>query len=128
MIESVAFPLCWCGRPIGPHAHTVPEYVGRGRYFQNVGQSYAEMLAGVGPILAGGMVTGLAAYLGLSVRGAVAIGLSIIGGRILLAMGFGYVVWRYRIIHATLDHEYKNNPFNARQLDLLEAIERNTRK
>lgn len=102
--------------------------LGRVRYFQNLGQSYAEMLAGVGPIMAGGLVTGLAAYLGLRTRWAILIGLGIIGGRILLAIGFGYLVWRYRIIHATQDHEWRTNPAVTRQLDLLDAIERNTRR
>lgn len=100
--------------------------IGTLRYYQNLGQSYAEMFRG--SLTAGGVVTAAAAWLGVGKLGAIFIGsLSILFWQ-LLAMLFGYVVWRWRVIHTTMDHEWKNNPYNARTIELLETIERNTRR
>lgn len=100
--------------------------IGRLRYFQNLGQGYAEMFRG--SLTAGGIVTAGAAWLGLGKAGALVLGAVSVFFWQGLAMGFGYLVWRYRIIHATLDHEWKNSPATARTIELLETIERNTRR
>ena len=100
--------------------------VGTVRYFQNLGQSYAEMFRG--SLTAGGIVTAAAAWLGVGKAGAILIGtLSVLFWQ-LLAMLFGYIVWKWRIIHATMEHEWRNNPVASKTIDLLTQIEENTRR
>ena len=45
---------------------------------------------------------------------------------LVVGVGFGWAVWRYRIIHSTLKRDWENNPLALRQVELLEAIARHT--
>ena len=100
------------------------EQLGTLRYWQQLGDPYAQMLReALKPALG---ATALGAYLGLSVVKALLIGVSMVVGLLALALVFGWLVWRHRIIHASLRRDWENNPALLRQLELLEAIERNT--
>lgn len=94
------------------------------RYYQTIGQGYADLFRGA--FTASSFVTAGAAWLGVGKAGAIAIGVASMFFWIVLAMAFGYVVWRYRVIHSTLEREWKNSPATVRQIELLEAIARNT--
>ena len=105
---------------------TLANVLGTARYWQNLGQSYAEMFRG--SMTAGGIVTAAAAWLGVGKTGSVIIGICSIFFWQTLAILFGWAVWRWRIIHRTIEHEWRNSPLAVEQIKLLEAIERNTRK
>ena len=105
---------------------TVGDRVGLVRYYQTLGQSYAEMFRG--SLTAGGVVTAGAAWLGMGKTGALILGVASIAFWQCLAVGFGYAVWRWRVIHATLEREWHNSPATLRQMELLEQIEKNTRR
>jgi len=96
------------------------------RYYQTLGQNYADMLRG--GTSASAMVTGAAALLGMGKTGAVILGVGSLLLWPILAIGFGYAVWRWRVIHSTLESDWRNNPFHLRMTDLLEEIARNTRR
>ena len=100
------------------------EQLGTLRYWQQLGDPYAQMLReALKPALG---ATALGAYLGLSVVKAVLIGVGMVVGLLALALVFGWLVWRHRVIHAAIRKDWENNPALLRQLELLEAIERNT--
>ena len=100
------------------------ERIGTVRYWQQLGDPYAQMLReALKPALG---ATALGAYLGLSVIKALVIGVAMVLGLLGLALLFGWLVWRHRVIHAAIRKDWENNPALLRQLELLEAIERNT--
>ena len=95
------------------------------RYYQQLGQAYAEMFRT--GFTASSFVTAGAAWLGASKGLALLIGLASMFFWLLFAVLCGWVVWRWRVIHATLDADYRNNPGVMRQIAALEEIARNTR-
>ena len=100
--------------------------IGMLRLYQVIGQGYAEIFRG--SLTASGIVTAGAAWLGMGKTGALLLGLLSLGFWLALAIVFGWSVIRWRVIHKTLDAQWRNDPFAVRQMDLLEAIERNTRR
>lgn len=105
---------------------TIAERIGTARYFQSIGQGYADMARG--SMTASGLVTAGAAWLGMSKSMALALGAASVCFWVLLAVVFGYVVWRWRVVHHSLGMERDANPATVRTLELLERIERNTRR
>lgn len=98
--------------------------IGTYRYWQQLGDPYAQMLReALKPALG---ATALSAYLGLTVLKAITIGLITVVGLLGLSLAFGWLVWRHRVIHASIRKEWENNPVVLRQIELLEAIARNT--
>jgi hypothetical protein len=98
--------------------------IGTIRYWQQLGDPYTQMLReALKPALG---ATAVSAYLGLTVAKAVLIGVVMVLSLLGLALVFGWLVWRHRVIHAVILKTWENDPAFLRQLELLEAIERNT--
>jgi hypothetical protein len=98
--------------------------IGTVRYWQQLGDPYAQMAReALKPALG---ATAVAAYLGVTVWTAVLIGAATVVGLLIGSVVFGWLVWRHRVIHATIRKEWENNPVVMRQLELLEEIARNT--
>jgi ABC-type spermidine/putrescine transport system permease subunit II len=98
--------------------------LGTFRFYQNMGDPLAHMVReSVKPALG---TTALATYLGASPSMSIVIGIGTVAAFLALAIAFGYVVVRYRIIHSQITQEWQNNPLMLRQIALLEAIEKNT--
>lgn len=95
------------------------------RYYQTIGQGYADMLRGA--FTASSFITAGAAWLGMGKAGALMLGAASMGFWIVLAVVFGWVVWKYRVIHNTLEREGVNNPITMRMLTAMEEIATNTR-
>ncbi len=104
---------------------SVTDRIGTLRYFQNAGDPYAHMLQT--STTASSMVTVAAAWLGVGKMGALIIGFLSFLVWPTVAIGVGYAIWRSRIVHKTIENEWKNNPLQARTIELLETIADNTR-
>src|SRR6266702_3687495 len=103
---------------------TVADRLGTAVYFRNLGQSWSEMFRG--SFTASGFITAGAAWLGASKVTALMLGLASTFFWPLLAVGCGWAVWRWRVIHAQLERERDNTPYMAESLALLQQIARNT--
>ena len=99
--------------------------LGTARFYQQIGQSYAEMFRG--GFTASGFVTAAAAWLGVGKAGALLIGVSSMLFWPLLAIVMGWAVTRWRVYHSTVSREMEQSPWLSRQLALLEEIAENTR-
>lgn len=89
-------------------------------YWRNLGQSWSEMFRG--SFTAGGFVTAGAAWLGLSKTAALAAGVASTLFWPALSVLCGFLVWKWRIIHAQLARERDNTPAVTEQLALLRSI------
>ena len=98
----------------------LPRILGTLRFWQSLGQTYAEMFRG--SLTASGIVTVAASWLGMGKTGAVILGICSIGFWLCLAIVLGYLVHRYRIVHATTRHEVEASEFQRRSVAALEAI------
>jgi hypothetical protein len=98
--------------------------LGQLRYWQTIGQNYADMVRG--SMTASGLVTAGAAWLGASKPVALLMGVGSIGVWFILATAVGWAVWKWRVLHATLESDWRNNPYHAQTIDLLQQIARNT--
>ena len=96
------------------------ELLGTLRFWQSLGQTYAEMFRG--SLTASGIVTVAASWLGMGKTGAVILGICSIGFWLCLAIVLGYLVHRYRIIHATTRHEVEASEFQRRSVAALERL------
>jgi hypothetical protein len=107
------------------HRWTVGEVLGTGRFWVGLGQSYADAIRTGAS--ASAIIASAAKYLGLSAWWAVALGATAFCLWPTLALGFGYLVWRYKLVHAEMERQLEVNPASHRQLALLTQIETNTR-
>jgi hypothetical protein len=103
---------------------TFADKVGTAVYFRNLGQGYSEMFRG--SMTASGFVTAGAAWLGMSKTHAVLLGVASLGFWVVLAVFFGWAVWKWKVIHAQLERERDNSPVPLEMLQLLRAIRDNT--
>lgn len=102
-----------------------PHVLGTVRYFQGLGYSYAEMLKG--SMTASAAVTYMATKFGIGIAGTLVLALGSVVLWQVLALGFGWLVWRWRIVHAELERARDNSPATSEQLALLREIAKNTR-
>ena len=107
------------------HAWTVGEVLGTLRFWQGLGQSYADALRTGAS--ASAIIASAAKYLGMSASLAITLG----GLAFVLwpttALVCGYAVWRYKLVHAEMERQLEVNPMSHRSLALLGQIEINTR-
>ena len=98
--------------------------IGTARYWQQLGDPYAQMFReALKPALG---ATALSAYLGLTALTSLLIGIAMVTGLLAASVVFGWLVWRHRVVHATIRRDWENNPVMLRQIELLEMIARNT--
>ena len=96
--------------------------LGRLRFYQQMGDPLALLVReAVKPALG---TTALATYLGVGPWLSITIGMATVAGLLGLALGLGYLVVRYRVVHAHIRNEWENNPLQARTIELLETIAR----
>jgi len=107
------------------HRWTPGEVLGTARFWMGLGQSYADAIrtgASASAILASA-----AKYLGLSATASVTIGVSAFLAWPVVALAFGWAIWRYKLVHAEMTRQMEVNPAVVSHLDLLGKIESNTR-
>ena len=112
--RDVSVRTAWRGKPAAYVLGTV-------RYWQTMGQGYAEMFKG--SLTAGGIVTAGAAWLGIGKAGAILLGVGSVVFWQALAVLFGWLAWRHKIIEETLDKDWRNDPAKRRTIEALEKIE-----
>jgi hypothetical protein len=99
---------------------TLTDRVGYGKLCYNLGKEYAEVFRG--SLTGGAALTFVAKYLGLGTLGAVAIGALLVPVFLAIAVTAGYLVIRWRIVHATIEREWANNPYERAHIDTLREI------
>lgn len=99
---------------------TLADRVGYGKFLYTVGKEYAEIFRG--SVTGGAVLTGVASYLGMGKMGAVLLGAMLVPLFLLIAISAGFCVVRWRVIHATIEREWENNPFQRAQIDTLREI------
>lgn len=103
----------------------IADTLGRARYFQILGRDYADVVRG--SMTSAAIVTAGAGWLGLSKPLSIVIGAATIPAWVALSILLGWGVWKWRVLHATLTAEYRNDPYRSESLDLLREIAANTR-
>ncbi len=99
--------------------------LGELRYYQQVGQPFADLLNNaLKPALA---AVAVSKYLGTSVLSALLAGCGMVAAILTLSIVMGWLIVRYRVIHASIRASWANDPVTSRQLELLEQIAAHTR-
>lgn len=113
-----------CGAPAHRFGRCLPDVLGTARFWWGLGQSYAD---GLRQGFVGSAIIGSAAkYLGLSAGWAVAVGGLAVVVWPCCALGAGYCIWKWKLVHQELTRQMEVNPAVTRQLDYLAEIARNT--
>ena len=99
---------------------TLTDRLGFAKFFYNVGKEYADLFRG--SVTGGAAITFVANYFGLSKLAAIGVGATLVPVSLAIAIGAGYLVVRWRVIHKTIEKEWENNPFMRTQIDLLREI------
>jgi len=99
---------------------TLTDRLGFAKFFYNVGKEYADLFRG--SVTGGAAITFVANYFGLSKLAAIGVGATLVPVSLAIAIGAGYLVVRWRVIHKTIEKEWENNPYMRTQIDLLREI------
>jgi hypothetical protein len=99
---------------------TLADRAGLLKFYWNVGKEYGDLVRG--SVTGGAMLTFVANYLGVGPVGAVLIGISLIPVTVGIAVAAGYGIVRWRVIHATIEREWENNPYQRATIDTLREI------
>jgi hypothetical protein len=95
------------------------------RFWQDTGQPYADLLKeAIKPALG---MTAVTKYMGASVSVSVYAGLATVVGMLALSIVMGWLVVRYRVLHSQRVADWRANPAQCRQIELLEEIAKNTK-
>ena len=99
---------------------TLTDRVGFGKFLFNVGKEYGDLLRG--SFTSAGVVAYIAGWAGLDKGWALAVGVLVLPVTIGVSITAGWAIVRWRVIHATIEREWANNPFQRAQTDLLRDI------
>lgn len=99
---------------------TFAERLGFAKYLYNLGKEYGDLFRG--SVTGGVGLTFLANYFGLGKGASIAVGACLVPIALAIGISAGWVVWRWRITHATIEKEWENNPFQRAQIDTLRKI------
>jgi hypothetical protein len=99
---------------------TLTDRVGYAKFCFNVGKEYGDLFRG--SVTGGAALTFVANWLGLSPLASVGVGVALVPVAIAISVGAGYLVVRWRIVHATIEQTWEHNPFMRAEIDLLREI------
>ena len=101
---------------------SVGDYLGTFRFWQGLGQSYADaMRTGAS---ASAILASAAKYLGLSTGWAVGLAVTAFCLWPTLAILFGYLVWKWRLVHAEMQRQMDVDPYKQQTVHLLREVNR----
>jgi len=101
-------------------AMTFTNRLGLLKYLYNLGKEYADLFKGtLTPTLIAGYMANQAGHTATASAGTA---LLVPLATLVIAIVAGYVTWRWRIVHATIGHEWDANPYMRAQIDLLREI------
>jgi len=99
---------------------TLIDRLGYAKFCWNVGKEYGDLFRG--SVTGGAALTFVANWLGLGKLPSILIGVALVPVAVGIAVTAGYIVVRWRIVHATIEKEWENNPYMRTQIDLLREI------
>jgi hypothetical protein len=99
---------------------TLTDRLGLVKYFYNLGKEYADVLKGtLTPTLLAGYMANQA---GATTTAATGTALLVPVAMVVVSLVAGWITWRWRIVHATIAHEWDANPYYRAHIEMLREI------
>ena len=99
---------------------TLGDRLGYVKFLWNLGKEYGDLFRG--SVTGGAALTFVANWLGLGKVASILVGAALVPVAVAIAVSAGYLVVRWRVVHATIEREWENNPFMRAQIDVLREI------